>query len=129
LEALTAASRHAPNDASLWDAISVVAARLGNWDSADLAFERAMRVDPRNADLLQAQGNRLHCRRRYAEAIETYRRALLLAPDYVQPHIALAWSYILWKGETDTLRSVLAGLPDIEPGGGARGSAWSRRSC
>lgn len=119
LEALTAASRHAPNDASLWDALSVVEARLGNWDSADLAFERAMRVDPRNADLLQAQGNRLHCRRRYAEAIETYRRALLLAPDYVQPHIALAWSYILWKGQTDTLRSVLAGLRDIEPGGGA----------
>jgi len=119
LEALTTASRYAPNDAFLWNAISVVEARLGNWDSVELAFERARRLDPRNADLWQAQGNRLHCLRRYPEAIEAYRRALLLAPDYVQPHISLAWSFILWKGETDTLRSVLNGLPDVEPGGGA----------
>ncbi|MBS1241407.1 MAG: transcriptional activator protein [Gemmatimonadetes bacterium] len=118
-EALMAASRYAPNDASLWNAISVVQARLGNWDSVEAAFERARRLDPRNADLLQAQGNRLHCLGRYPEAIETYRRAMLLAPDYVQPHIALGWSYILWQGQTDTLRAALAAQPDIEPGGGA----------
>jgi TolB-like protein/predicted Zn-dependent protease len=116
---LAAAARSAPNDASLWGAIAVVQARLGNWDSVNLAFERARRLDPRNADLWQAQGNRLHCLRRYPEAIEIYRRAMLLAPDYVQPHISLAWSYILWQGQTDTLRAVLAGLPDFEPGGGA----------
>lgn len=119
LEELVAASRHAPNDPSLWGAIAVTHARLGNWDSVDLAFERARQLDPRNADLFQAQGNRLHCLRRYSEAIEWYRRALLLAPDYPQPHIALAWSYILWKGEMDTLRAVLRELPDVEPGGGA----------
>ncbi len=119
LKELTAASRHAPNDASLWAAIAVVEARRGNWDGADLAFERARQLDPRNVDLFQAQGNRLHCRRRYAEAIETYRRALVLAPDYIQPHIALAWSYVLWQGQVDTLRAALGGLPDVEPGGGA----------
>lgn len=119
LEALIAATRHAPNEASLWGAIAVVQARLGNWDGADQAFEQARQLDPRNADVWQAQGNRLHCRRRYPEAIETYRRAMLLAPDYVQPHISLAWSYILWQGQTDTLRAVLAALPDAEPGGGA----------
>jgi tetratricopeptide (TPR) repeat protein len=119
LEALIAATGHAPNEASLWGAIAVVQARLGDWDGADRAFEQARQVDPRNADLWQAQGNRLHCRRRYPEAIETYRRAMLLAPDYVQPHISLAWSYILWQGQTDTLRAVLAALPDAEPGGGA----------
>lgn len=119
LEELTTAVRHAPNDVSLWSAISLVHARLGNWDSVDLAFERARQLDPRNADLFQAQGNRLHCRRRYAQAIDMYRRALLLAPDYAQPHLALAWSYVLWKGEMDTLRRVLGGMPDVEPGGGA----------
>ncbi|HEX9167159.1 MAG TPA: hypothetical protein VF862_14695, partial [Gemmatimonadales bacterium] len=119
LEALIAATRYSPHDASLWGAVAVVQARLGNWDGADRAFDRARQLDPRNADLWQAHGNRLHCRRRYPEAIETYRRAMLLAPDYVQPHIALAWSYILWKGQTDTLRAVLRSLPDVEPGGGA----------
>jgi hypothetical protein len=73
----------------------------------------------RNANLFLGQGNRLHCRRRYAEAIQMYRRALTLAPDYLQPHISLAWSYILWQGQLDTLRAVLRGLPDAEPGGGA----------
>ena len=119
LEELSAASQRAPNDPFLWSEISNLQARLGNWDSADVAFEYARRLDPRNASLFLAQGNRLHCRRRYAEAIESYRRALVFAPDFIQPHIALAWSYILWKGELDTLRAVLRGLPDAEPGGGA----------
>ena len=119
LQEYTAAARSAPNDAELWAAISLVQARLGNWDSVDVTFERARRLDPRNANLFLAQGNRLHCRRRYAEAIGMYRRALTLAPDYLQPHISLAWSYILWQGELDTLRAVLRGLPDAEPGGGA----------
>jgi TolB-like protein len=119
LAEFTAASRRAPNDPTLWSWIAVVQARLGNWDGADAAFERARRFDPRDATLYLAQGNRLHCRRRYAEAIDTYRRALLLAPDLVQPHIALAWSYILWQGQVDTLRAVLRGMQDAEPGGGA----------
>lgn len=119
LEEYTAASHRAPNDASLWEAISLVHARLGNWDRADSAFERARRLDPRDATLYLAQGNRLHCRRRYAEAIETYRRALVLAPDFIQPHIALAWSFVLWRGQLDTLRAALGGLADVEPGGGA----------
>lgn len=119
LEEYQAAARSAPNDPLLWSMISVTHARLGNWDSVDVAFERARRLDPRNADLFLAQGNRLHCRRRYPEAIESYRRALLLAPDFLQPHVALAWSYVLWQGQLDTLRAVLRAPPDKDPGGGA----------
>ena len=114
--------RGAPNDAELWGWIGNVNLDLGNWDSAIVAVEHARRLDPRNANLLHGIGDKYHYLHRYREAIEAYRSALALAPDLVQTRLSLAWSYILWKGELDTLRAVLRGLPqDAEAGlGGGR---------
>jgi tetratricopeptide (TPR) repeat protein len=111
--------RDAPNDADLWSWIGRTQRSLGNWDAATAAFDQARRLDPRNADLLQSIGNTAHYRHRYREAIEAYRKELVLAPDLVQPRLSLAWSYLLWTGELDTLRAVLRGLPvDADPGMG-----------
>ena len=43
----------------------------------------------------------------------------MLGPDVLQTRLSIAWSYILWKGELDTLRAVLRNVPiDAEPGTG-----------
>lgn len=119
--------RGAPNDAELWAWIGRVHRNLGNWDSASIAFDHARKLDPRDADLFVSIGNTLHYLHRYREAIEAYRHALLLAPDLVQPHLSLAWSYVLWKGELDTVRAVLQGLPlDADPGGGGNAVGGQR---
>jgi serine/threonine-protein kinase len=71
--------------------------------------------------MLHGIGDTYHYLHRYRQAIEAYRSALALAPDLVQTRLSLAWSYILWKGQLDTLRSVLRGLPqdaDAGLGGG-----------
>ena len=114
--------RIAPNDGELWGTIAQLYTGLGTWDSVDVAFQRASRLEPRDANLFMERGDGLKCRRRFGEAIAAYRHALLLAPDYVNLHIQLAWTYYMWKGELDTIRAVLRGLPDGDPGGGDPGA-------
>jgi len=115
-----AALRRAPNDPELWAWIGRAYRHLGEWDSAMVAFARARRLDPRDASLFIGIGEVLHYFHRYPEAIAAYRQAMELAPDLVEPHLSLAWSYVLWRGQTDTLSAVLRDLPlDGDPGGGA----------
>jgi hypothetical protein len=109
----------APNDAELWAWIGRVQRDLGNWDSAMVAFDHARRLDPRDAGMFHTIGDTFHYLHHYREAIEAYRQEIALAPDLIQPRLSLAWSYVLWKGELDTLRAVLQGLPlDADPGSG-----------
>ncbi len=119
--------RGAPNDAELWTWTGRVHLNLGNWDSAIAAFDHARRLDPRDANVFQSIGDTYHFLRRYREAIEAYRHELAFAPDLVQPRLSLAWSYVLWQGELDTLGAVLNDLPlDPEPGAGGN-SVWNQR--
>ena len=111
--------RAAPNDVQLLAAAASMHMHLGNWDSALVTHDRASRLDPRDANLLLAKGGFRHTLHRYEDAIVAYRQAATIAPDFVQARLSLAWSYILWKGELDTLRAVLRELPpDGEPGAG-----------
>ena len=114
--------QQAPNDVVLWAWCGRVHRRLGNWDSVFVAFERARALNPRETTLIHSIGDTYHRLHRYREAIDAYRQELTLAPDLVQPRLSLAWSYVLWKGELDTLRAVLRSLPqhsEIGHGGGS----------
>jgi serine/threonine-protein kinase len=126
LNALGPVARSAPNYADVWGTLAQLYTGLGYWDSVDVSFERASRLDPRNANLFLDRGDNLKCRRRYADAIAAYRRALLLGPEYINARIQLAWTYFMWKGEIDTIRAVLRGLPDGDPGGGGPGAGAER---
>jgi tetratricopeptide (TPR) repeat protein len=111
--------RGAPNDVELLTWIGRAQRSLGDWDNALLAFDHAQKLDPRDADLFQTIGDTYHFLRRYREAIDAYRHELVFAPDLVQPRLSIAWSYVLWKGDLDTLRGVFQSLPlSGDPGGG-----------
>ena len=119
--------RLAPTDAELWYWLANVERGLGHWDGATVAYGQARRLDPRNANLFHGMGDTFHRLHRYREAIEAYRREVALAPDVAQARLSLAWSYVLWTGELDTLRGVLRGLPlDADPGMGGHG-VWRDR--
>lgn len=113
--------RDAPSDKELWFWLGIMHQELGNLDSAALALEHARALDPRDANTYMALGDTHHSAHRFAEAIDAWRQATVLAPDYTHARINLAWSYIVWQGETDTLRAVLRGLADDEPLGGGGG--------
>ena len=126
----------APNDPNMWIAIGFTQRSLGNWDSALAAFDHARRFDPRDANLLDQVGNTYQWLRRYREAIEAHRQALVLAPDLVHIRLTLGWSYFNWTGELDTLHAVLQSLPLTGypgPGGNSIGDMrlllllWERR--
>jgi TolB-like protein/DNA-binding SARP family transcriptional activator len=127
LEEFRVGLRAAPNDALLRASVGHMHMHLGNWDSARVAHARALSLEPRDANLLHVSGEIHHFLHRYPEAIAAYRQAYALAPDFVQARLSMAWSYILWNGQMDTLRAVLRELPpDGEPGAGG-GSLFGQR--
>ena len=111
------ALRGRPNDARLWHFIGVVHRRLGNWDEVLAAFEKAARLNPRDADLFYNGGYAFLAMHRYADAVRAYDQALSLAPDLHGAAVQRAWTYVLWQGQLDTLRAVLSRVPrDAELG-------------
>jgi len=109
-----------PNDAELWRHVGYVERRLGHWAATDSAYHRALRLDPRNADCpYDLGGNTYLVTRRYADAAHAFDLALALAPHHRLAGVQRGRTYLYWKGDLDTLRSVLAGMPtDADLGGG-----------
>lgn len=101
-----------PNNAQLVKGVGAVHRRLGNWDEAVAAFELAAQLDPRDADLFYDLGGiTLLVSRRYAEAVDAFDRASSLAPDLHTAAVLKGRAYVLWQGQLDTLRAVLADVP------------------
>ncbi len=116
-----------PNDAWVWGYVSAVNRRVGNWDEAMAAFEKAAQLDPRNANLFYDQGGRgYEVMHRYAEAVRSFDHALRLAPDLYTAAVFKGIVYAQWRGQLDTLRSVLDGIPR-DAGLGALGNVASQR--
>jgi len=101
-----------PNDAEIWAHIGYAHRRLGNWNKAIAAFEKATQLDPRAADLFWDLGGGTYwVMHRYAEAVRACDRAFSLAPDYYAATIQKGWTYVCWQGQLDTLRAALSRLP------------------
>jgi serine/threonine-protein kinase len=101
-----------PNDAEAWWRICSVHRRLGNWDEAVTACERAAQLNPRDAFIFDdGLGYTNWMLDRYAEAARAFDQALTLAPDLHTAALTKGWVYVTWRGELDTLRAVLDRLP------------------
>ncbi|UCG86499.1 MAG: protein kinase [Gemmatimonadota bacterium] len=108
LEELTIALDGLPGSVDLWKYSGYAHRRLGNWEQALAAFEKATALAPRDAELFSDLGGlTLHVLHRYAEATSAYNRALELAPDYSEARFQRAWLHVLWQGELETLHNVL----------------------
>lgn len=67
--------------------------RHGHCDDAAELYERALIVDPENADLHYNHAIALEDQKRYASAISAYQRVLELAPDYIDAHYNVGLLY------------------------------------
>ncbi len=117
----------APNEASLWFMVGAIHRRLGDWDKFYEVFERAARLDPRDANLQLEGGWTFRLTRRYADATRAYDRALALAPDLHYAAVWKGWTLVQWHGEMDSLRAVLNRLAPDTPIG-EEGTARAQRA-
>jgi serine/threonine-protein kinase len=106
-----------PNDAWLWSWSGTVHRRLGNWNEAAAAFEKAVQFNPRDPNLFFIGADTYRTLRRYAQAVDADNRALTLAPDLHAAAIRKGHDYLLWQGQLDTLRAVLSRMPAEAPVG------------
>ncbi len=116
-----------PNSARILARIGLVQRRLGNWNGALSALDRALLLDPRNPrlDLAGLTYVVLH---RYAEAVEAFDRALSFAPGDHTAAVVKGRAYALWQGQLDTLRAALGRIPgDAELG--IWGSVFAQRAA
>ena len=112
LEEFAFALKGMPNDAETWANVGAVQRRLGNWKEAIAMFEKAMRLNPRDANLFYNSGGMAYfVMHRYAEAVRSFDHALSLAPDLHVAAVRKGRAYFLWQGQLDTLRATLSRVP------------------
>jgi serine/threonine-protein kinase len=137
LKEFSIAEKSRPNDAELIAAIAFVHRRLGNWAEVVAAFERAAQLSPRDYDLFRdLGGNTFRRLGRFDDAVQAYARASSLAPDVHVAAIERGITYVLWRGQLDTLRALLDLVPRNEelPGLGSRNAhraqllLWERKA-
>jgi eukaryotic-like serine/threonine-protein kinase len=101
-----------PNDVEIVARVGYTHRQLGNWDEAIAAYERAIALDPRDANLhYDLGGQSLLYIKRYGEAVQAFDRALSLAPDFHGAVLWKGWAQARWRGELDTLRAALPAIP------------------
>jgi len=121
LEEYTYATEALPGSAEMWLGLGYVNRRLGNWDQAFAAFDRASELDPRDAEIFQDLGGEtLRYLHRYEEAIAAVNRALELAPDLAIAKLNKALCFLRWRGQLDTLRNLVERGPESYSEDGSR---------
>jgi tetratricopeptide (TPR) repeat protein len=134
LEQMTLARDLAPNDGTMWAVIAGLDRRLGDWDSACAAYQRAIQLGPHAADARRELGWTYFAMRRYPEALDALDRATRISPSYSIP-VWRGLIYAVWRGQLDSLDAALGRLPpdaDLAELGGvtvqrARLLLWQRR--
>ena len=73
------------NDARLWLNLGTIRRTVGSLGPAAAAFKKAIALDPVNAMAHYNLGAVYDAQKNYDEAIDEYRRALVLEPDHADP--------------------------------------------
>ena len=99
LAELELASRTLPNDPQLFALKGYIQRRQGRDDDAIRNLERAIEVDPRNAEILGQVAISCHNTRRYAQERSAYDRILSLTPN--DPHQQALRAFVEFEENAD----------------------------
>jgi TolB-like protein/Flp pilus assembly protein TadD/tRNA A-37 threonylcarbamoyl transferase component Bud32 len=108
LEEFEAARRQQPGNSELLTAIGYVERRRGQWDSALARLEEAVRYDPRSALRTLDLADTYMSVRNYPEAERAFDRAIQLAPDWAEPWAYKAMLQLVWRGDRERAREIMA---------------------
>jgi serine/threonine-protein kinase len=107
---LELAGRKLPNDAEICCFTGMIDRRQGRWTEAIRNFERAVELDPRNAEWLFDAARTYSYLRRYSESSELWARCRALAPRKWSPPVEHARQQFLQRTDVRPLRKELSAL-------------------
>ncbi len=111
LTELAIAARGLPSDPWIPATQGMIRQRQGAWDQAIIDLERAVELDPRNAELLFLLGDTYGKLRRFEDAERQYNRTLALAPGLPEARLIKAMLAIDQDGDPQPVLDVLESLP------------------
>ena len=83
----------------------------GMWKEAITRFERAIAMDPRDANSMADLATTYSRLREYEKSVELWNRYLAVAPDAYQGMAIKGNVYLRWHGTVDSLEAIFARLP------------------
>jgi len=91
--------------------LSDITRRLGNWQESIASRKDDFQLNPRSDSDAWQLGITYMAMRQHREADVWYGRALAIDPDNVRTRSYKAWNYILWTGQTQEAKRILATTP------------------
>jgi TolB-like protein/class 3 adenylate cyclase len=115
-----AKAQHAlPNNVQIFTFLGLIDRRQGRWDEAIRNLERAVDLDPRNADPIRELAETYRMLRRYEESLAMWNRALALEPRSVNFRTAPALIRVEAEANTVPLRAVVNAIEAEGPSSAA----------
>ena len=119
-EELAIAQRALPNNAEVYSVTGWIDRRQGRWEDAVKNQEKAVELDPRNSKILNDLAVLYDVQRRYAEEESVFDRAIAANPATATYFQLMGAEIELQKGNRETARKLLDGLPSgYDPDGAA----------
>lgn len=123
--------KQAPESAVIWNKIGIAYHQLSEINSAQKAYERAAKLDPKYVAAINNLGTIYYSKKNYRRAIGQYNRVLRMSPDSASTMANLGSSYFARKQyqlASDTYQKALALDPEIFESRGGTGTVVQDRT-
>jgi TolB-like protein/Flp pilus assembly protein TadD len=114
-----------PNDGYIGMLVAAIRRRQGRWPESLETFEKVQKLDPQNPNIVRNLLFTYTSMRRWNEAAVVAARLRALAPDSIVAKMQSGYTQFMWKGETATLKNLLAQIPaGVDPDGAVTSARW-----
>ena len=112
------AKRDLPNEADAYSAIAAIQRRQGKWAESTANFEKAVSLDPKNANVLFNLGLNYMAQRDFETADKIFDRAIAADPQAFASRGMKSALAIAWKGDVGFVEKQLSLVPgEFDPDG------------
>jgi serine/threonine-protein kinase len=115
---LSLAQKSLPNESIVFVLAGYIDRRQGRWNESTKNLERAVELDPRNANVLQQLANSYLCLRRYADTERVLDRAIAVDPQDSNTRAFRAAIELRWHADPRPLSSTVEAIVAENPSEG-----------
>ena len=120
-----AALRLAPNNSETGGLIAAIKRRKGKWEEALEGYRQMSRLDPQNPNITRNLLFTCTSMRRWADAAREAERMRSMAPTSLVAKTQKGYVDFWWKGDTNSLKSILSEISaETDPDGAVTSCRW-----